>query len=246
MSTVPTQGQATQVPTFVTADELIDYDSFITEDDTPVDSWYCERQLRLLTDVLHASWRGPGANRPRCVATDVGLFYSTAEPAVAPDVMISLDVAPPQDWAKKKNRSYFMWLMGKAPEMAVEVVSNLEGGELTTKMELYARIGVMYYIVWDPMKFLSDTPLHCFVLNRKKYVPCESWFPELELGVIVWTGEYDGICGEWMRWCDRQGQLLPTGVERAETAEGRADSLEERAVKLAEKLRSLGVDHDQA
>jgi hypothetical protein len=28
----------------------IDYDSLITEDDTPVDNFYCEKQLRLLPD----------------------------------------------------------------------------------------------------------------------------------------------------------------------------------------------------
>ena len=32
----------------------------VTEDDTPVDNWFSEKQRRLLVDPLYASWQGPG------------------------------------------------------------------------------------------------------------------------------------------------------------------------------------------
>ena len=231
MSTVPAHGQIPVIPPHVPVAAEIDYDKFVTEDDTPVDSIYSERQHRLLTESLFASWHAPDS-QPHLAATDVGLFYAVNEPPVVPDVMISLGVAPNADWTEKKNRSYFVLVFGKAPDLVVEVVSNTEGGELSDKMRKYAKIGITYYVVWDPLRMPSKTPLQCFALERRKYVACKPTFPELGLGVTAWTGSYDGLQGDWLRWQDQQGVLLPTGIERAD--------------RLAEKLRSLGVDPDQA
>jgi len=76
------------------------------------------------------------------------------------------------------------------------------------------------------------------VLNGGIYAPCEPWFPKMELGVATWDGEYDGMPGHWLRWCDQEGKILPTGLERATAGE-------QRAAILAEKLRTLGIDPDQ-
>jgi len=35
----------------------------------------------------------------------------------------------------------------------------------------------------------------------------------------VWEGSYQNTVMKWMRWWDEQGQLLLTGIERAEEAE---------------------------
>src|SRR5262245_42519128 len=67
----------------------------ITEDATPVDNLYAEKQQRLLTETLNSSWPGPGAGRPFLVAANVGLFSVPKNPGLAPDVMLSLDVKPP-------------------------------------------------------------------------------------------------------------------------------------------------------
>ncbi len=243
MSTLPTHIQPPPTPPFVPAEVEPDYDKFITEDDKPVDSIYSERQHRLLTDSLHASWQAPGG-RPHLAWTDVGLFYAVDEPPVAPDVMVSMGVLPRADLASKKGRSYYVWLYGKSPDMTIEVVSNDEGSELTDKVEKYARIGVIYYVVWDPEGWLSDTPLQCFVLNGGKYVRSEPWFPLMELGVTTWDGEYDGYVRHWLRFCDRSGRVLPTGLERALAAEQVAKDAMQRAADLAAKLRAAGIDPD--
>lgn len=49
-----------------------------------------------------------------------------------------------EDWYAKRQRSYFVWEFGKAPELALEIVSNREGDELGRKRYLYARIEVLY------------------------------------------------------------------------------------------------------
>jgi hypothetical protein len=61
------------------------------------------------------------------------------------------------------------------------------------------------------------------------------WIPEVGLGLTIWHGTYEGKDTEWLRWCDKQGQVIPTGAERAE-------KLAERAEKLAAQLRALGVE----
>src|SRR5437899_7142197 len=71
----------------------INLDELITEDGKPVDNLYVEKLYKLLTDPLYASWRPPGEpNRPFVAMSNVGWFHTHKEPALAPDVMVSLDV----------------------------------------------------------------------------------------------------------------------------------------------------------
>ena len=242
-------GSTTSEPVFnefIGPECLPDYDKLVTEDDKPVDSIYSERQHQLLTSRLIDSWKGPGEGGPFWISTDVALFYGSSEPAFSPDVLLSLGVSPPRgDPKRKENHSYYMWKYLKPPDAIIEVVSNTAGGELTTKLKGYARIGAIYYVVWDPFLYLGDKKLNCFALERGKYVPCECWFPELELGVKVWDGVYADIQATYLRWCDQQGKLIPTGAERADQEKQRADEEKHRADKLAEKLRALGIDPDQ-
>ena len=69
-----------------------------------------------------------------------------------------------------------------------------------------------------------------------------SWLPGVGLGLTLWEGEYEGQPGLWLRWCDRQGVVIPTGRERAEQERQRAEQERQRAQRLEERLRALGVD----
>jgi Uma2 family endonuclease len=219
------------------------YDLMVTEDDTPVDNVYAAWQHLLLTAPLLETWPGPGEGCPRFICSDVGLFYAPDQPAFSPDVLISLGVSPPQSGLKRKeNHSYYLWKYKKPPEAIVEVVSNRKGGELTTKRQGYAKIGVPYYIVWDRDLHLRKRMLQCFLLTNGKYAPCEPWFPELELGVTIWEGAFGEMHDTFLRWSNGDGKLIPTGAELAEREKQRADQEKRRAEKLAEKLRSLGID----
>ena len=48
----------------------------------------------------------------------------------------------------------------------------------------------------------------------------------------------------WLRWWDSLGNLLLTGVERAEAERQRAEKAEQENARLREQLRALGVDPD--
>ncbi len=126
-------------------------ESLVTEDDTPVDNFFSEKQQRLLTEPLFSSWQGPGKEQPFVAMANVGLFYALRRPPVVPDVLLSLGVQLPADIHLKHNRSYFIWEYGgKAPEVVIEIVSNREGGEDTNKLATYAEIGIRYYVIFDP------------------------------------------------------------------------------------------------
>ncbi|MDW8203161.1 MAG: hypothetical protein RML75_18355, partial [Cyanobacteriota bacterium SKYGB_h_bin112] len=70
------------------------------------------------------------------------------------------------------------------------------------------------------------------------------WIEELQLGLGLWQGDYKGITGLWLRWYDAAGEWVPTAQERAEQERLRAEQERLRAERLADYLRSQGIDPD--
>jgi len=217
----------------------INLDAVVTEDNTPVDNFLSAKLQRLLVEVLYSSWASFGMERPFIADADIGIFASVHQPPIVPDVFVSLDVEAPQDFREKKNRAYFVWEFGKSPDVVIEIVSNREGNELGSKLNAYARLGVPYYIVFDPLQQLGDEMLRVFGLWEGRYGALETpWLEQVGLGLRLWDGEFEGIRTTWLRWCDRHQTLLPTGQERAIAAET-------KAAQLAAQLRALGIDPEE-
>ncbi len=223
-------------------DEIIpDISHLITEDDEPVDNFFSEKQQRLLVEPLYASWQPlhPKTQQPRLflATANVGIYYALREPPLVPDVMLSLDVEAPADWWEKHNRCYMMWEFGKTPELVIEIISNLKGNELVSKMERYAQSHIQYYAVFDPSNQYGSTLLRLFSLQKSAYVPVEALdsatFP---LQLMTWEGSYEGRTAEWLRWADQDGTFIPTGRERAESEKYRAENEKYRAER--EKQRA--------
>ena len=215
----------------------LDYSHIETEDDTPVDNLLSEREQRLLANTLYASWSGPGAGRTFLAMTNVGLFYALHSPPYVPDAMISFDVRPPSDLRPKQNRSYFIWEYGKPPEIVVEVVSNRKGGELGEKLVGYARLGITFYIVFDPYQYLGEQVLRVFARRDLDYTEiAPGQLPGIGLGVTLWEGLVEDMAATWLRWVDGDGNLLLTGKEHAEQESARAEQESARADQ--ERLRA--------
>lgn len=131
------------------------------------------------------------------------------------------------------------------------------------KWEVYERIlRVPYYIVFsrytNHVRFFQLVGGH----YQEQELPGQPkvWISELELGLGLWQGEYQGIERLWLRWYDAEGNWVLTETEqerqekelaerraegaerRAEEAEQRAEEAEQRAEELAQRLRDLGVD----
>ncbi|MBW4661980.1 MAG: Uma2 family endonuclease [Drouetiella hepatica Uher 2000/2452] len=228
----------------------LDISHIAIEDDTPVDNFQSEKQQRLLVEPLYSCW-SPSVSF--IAASNVGLFYGLKLDPIVPDAFLSLNVTMPDDWSQKQNRSYFVWEFGKVPEVCIEIVSNRKGNELSLKKDDYARIGVTYYVVFDPLQQLqreeelNGKTLKAWALTAGQYVEMAEplWLQTVELGLTLWQGSFEGQDSTWLRWCDRQGQVIPTGAEGRETERQRADEAELRARQLAERLREMGINPDE-
>jgi hypothetical protein len=85
---------------------------------------------------------------------------------------------------------------------------------------------------------LNDTELSVFALQNGHYHPLpERYLPLVGLGLTFWSGVYEGKEAIWLRWCDAQGTVIPTGAESA-TREAEARQRAEAEVsQLREELR---------
>ncbi len=219
------------------------------EDDTPVDNLITEKQQRLLTEPLYS--QSSVLDCPFLVAANVGVFYAVRQPPIVPDVFLSLEVEVPENWREKKNRTYLVWEFGKPPNVTIEIVSNKEGNELGSKLRDYSRIGVAYYVVFDPLQQLGDSLLRVFELRGNRYQEMtETWLEQVGIGLTLWDGVFEGKHDRWLRWSTREG-VVPTGAEqaeqerqRAEQERQRAERAEARATRLEEQLRTMGIDPD--
>ena len=180
---------------------------------------------------------------------------------MVPDAFLSLDVQAPADLWPKSHRSYFLWEYGKPPDAVVEVVSNQKGAEAERKLRVYARIGVPYYGIFDPINQLDGGVLRVYRLYEGVYrLADEGWLSMVGLGLTLWQGAYEELTQTWLRWCDQDGNVIPTGAERATQEHQRSVEAEQRAAaatqqveqerqraeRLAAQLRALGINPQDA
>ena len=121
------------------------------------------------------------------------------------------------------------------------------------KFRKYARIGVWYYIIFDPQQLIQKKdPLQVYQLSIGRYVPKDDYcLEQIGLEVTLWDGAFEGFSKQWLRWCDADGKLILTGEEgsiqehqRAEQEYQRAEQAEARAERLAALLRESGVEYE--
>jgi len=62
-----------------------DISHLVTEDDTPVDNIFSEKQMRLLAGSLYSGWAGPSDGRPFLSMTNVALYSALHTPALVPE-----------------------------------------------------------------------------------------------------------------------------------------------------------------
>lgn len=203
-------------------------------DDTPVDNQLQHLIPGLLEAILALVW----ANRMYWFfGVDMGIYYDPEEPAIVPDGFLSLGVERVFD--ENLRLSYVFWEENHTPPvMVLEIVSQKRRGEYTKKKQLYAELDVLFYVVYNP-QHRRKSPLEVYRLMNEEYVlqPQNNpvWLPEIGLGIGRERGTYQGITREWLYWYDEQGQKLLTPEERILQAEQKAE-------RLADKLRGLGID----
>lgn len=226
-----------------------DVSHLITEDDEPVDNPFSEKQQRLLVESLQHSWsEGMRQGRPFVAFANVGLFFVPKNPAIVPDVQVSLDCELPDDLWAKKNRSYMTWVYGKPPEVVIEIVSNRRGGETDRKFKTYADQGVAYYVIYDPQRVYGTRQLRAYELHGRQYIQMMDpvWLSGALLGLKLWEGVYEDYEAIWIRWCDEQGELLRSGVEAVANAREDAEEAKVEAQRAKEDAKRAKEDAEQA
>ena len=216
-------------------------DHLITEDDTPVDNFASAKQQRLLTSTLYSTL----TNVIFLAEANVGIYHTVKNPPIVPDIFVSFDVEVPENWREKQHRCYMIWNFGKPPEIAIEIVSNTTGDELGKKRAIYEKMRVSYYIVYDPSHHISHETLRIFELSGRRYHEISShWLEQVNLGLMLWDGEFEGRSDTWLRWCDRDKNIFSTGDERANQEKQRADQQQQRADQgqlKAEKIQQAAI-----
>src|SRR5919199_4304170 len=196
------------------------------------------------------------------VASDLNLYYNVRHPLwyKRPDWFAVVGV--PRLYEQRELRlSYVVWQEGVNPFVVVELLSPgtekedlgqtlREVNQPPTKWEVYERIlRVPYYIVFD--RYTDQ--LRGFQLVGSSYTELELseprvWMNDIQLGLGLWQGVYQGIERLWLRWYDADGNWVLTPEERerqrAEQESQRLERERRRVERLAEQLRSLGVEPD--
>ena len=171
--------------------------------------------------------------------------------SVAPDVMVAL--GRPKD----KRLSYKQWQEeGTAPQVIFEILSpSNTRKEMEQKLLFFERHGVEEYYLYDT----EDRSLGGFLRGEfgLEHIPeMANWVsPLLKIRFDMSSDElvlrhpdgnpflsYQAVI-QRAELAEQQAELAE---QRAESAEQRAESAERKATRLAEKLRELGIDPEQA
>lgn len=208
-------------------------------DETPVDNELQELIPGLLKSTLLILW---AERMDWFFGVDMGIYYHPDELPIVPDGFLSLGVERCYD--EELRPSYVLWDENVVPILVLEVVSPNYRKEYTIKLDEYAALGVLYYVIYSSRRRRKPR-LEVHKLVKGRYELLEGnpvWLPEIELGIGCERGNYGGVIREWLYWYDQDGKRYLTPEEQIKEAQKRAQLAEQRSQQLAAKLQSLGVD----
>lgn len=201
-------------------------------DDTPVDNELQNFIPNFLLSTLAHIW---SERMDWFFGVDMGIYYDPYQPAIAPDGFLSVGV--PRIIDEDLRLSYLLWEEQAVPILVLEVVSHTRRGEYTTKKNFYAEMGVLYYVVYNPLR-KRKPKLEVYQLKNGQYQLLAGepvWLSDLGLGIGREIGIYQGIKREWLYWYDEQGKRYLTPEEELRSAQ-------ERNKQLEDHLLSLGIN----
>ncbi|WP_293152725.1 MULTISPECIES: Uma2 family endonuclease [unclassified Microcoleus] len=210
------------------ADELPD------SDETPVDNELQELIPGLLKAILLILW---AERMDWFFGIDMAIYHHLNKPIIVPDAFLSLGVQRFYD--EELRPSYVLWDENVIPQFVLEVVSATYRKEYSTKLDIYQDLGVLYYVIYSSRRRRKPRlEVHKLVNGKYELQPGNYvWMPEIGLGIGCERGNYSGVTREWLYWYDADGKRYLTPEEQVKESAQRAD-------RLAERLRELGIDPD--
>ncbi|MGK7933041.1 MAG: Uma2 family endonuclease [Microcystaceae cyanobacterium] len=207
--------------------DVIFPESNLFSDEPPMESELHLRQLMLLIQSLELLWK---ERQDFYAFGNLTIYYSPrqrkSEYFRGPDFFVVLGVE------RKPRNSWVVWEEdGKYPHLIIEILSDSTADtDRGLKKEIYQDIFRTPNYYWFDPKTLE---FQGFYLINGKYeviTPNEQgWLWSEQLGL------YLGIYQSQLRFFTPQSQLVPTLEESAQIQEQRAE-------RLAQRLRDLGVD----
>lgn len=235
-------------------------DELPCSDDTPVDNEDQNFIPNFLLFLLETIWKN---RNDWFFGVDMGVYHNTGANVripVIPDGFLSLNVERRKQG--KSRKSYVVWEENNiVPKLVLEIVSWTPGGEYDTKTDIYAHLGVLYYVIYNPEYWRRDThqPFEVYQLVNGVYqLQTQEPFWMSEIGLGIGRGQYvsGNIEREILYWYNEQGdrylsldeiatlehQRAQQERQRAEQEYQRAEQERQRAERLAARLRELGED----
>ena len=210
-------------------------------DGTQVESEYIEMestlhylQLALLVSCLDWLWRD---RTDYFIGANLTIYFSRQQlrnrDFRGPDFFLV------RNTSKRPRKSWVVWEEeGKYPDLIIELLSNSTAEtDKTTKKNLYQdQFRTQEYFWFSP----DDLELNGFKLVGQEYqeiIPNTAGLLKSEV-----LGLFQGIYQEKLRYFTSEGDLVSTPEEAALQAENRANEAQNRAERLAQQLRSLGIE----
>lgn len=181
-------------------------------------------------------------NRPDAyISGNLFIYYEQGNPqsVVAPDTFVVFGVS------NQERRSYKTWEeQNKTPDFAIEITSmSTRSNDQGAKKGIYAFLGVREYFQYDPTGDYLNPQIQGFRLVEGNYFPTEvNRLPDDTLSVS------SEVLGLELRVQSRQMHFYnPMTQQKLLTPQEEylaRQQTEERAQRLAEKLRELNIDPD--
>ncbi|NEP62839.1 MAG: Uma2 family endonuclease [Symploca sp. SIO2G7] len=218
-------------------------------DDIPVDNEDQNLLPNLLLFLLTRIW---SERMDWFFGVDMAVYHTTGispKVPVVPDAFLSLGVERKK--GGKSRRSYATWEENNTvPILALEMVSHRPNDEYDAKRDLYAKLGVLYYVIYNREYWQRDRhqPFEVYKLIDQTYqlqIGEPYWLPEVSIGIGRSRRILGGIEQEVLLWFDADGQPYPTPDEIIQATQSQLVAERQRADRLAERLRAMGINPDE-
>lgn len=218
--------------------QTIDETEYPESDGKPMGEtdWHIEWMIRI-RDILKHRY----ADQQVYVGTDLLVYYREGDPSkfIVPDDFIVKDCDP------RRRRTFKIWQEGRRPNVVFEVTSRSSRDEdQMYKPQIYARLTVPEYFLYDPTGEYLDPPLQGFRLTDSDYVAIEADRAGMlrcaELGILLHLED-----GNLVMRDERTQDVLMTRAD-AEAAARKAEENARKAEENARKAAELALQAAQA
>jgi len=169
---------------------------------------------------------------------------------VVPDGSLSLGI-PRRQPGNKSRKSYVVWEEeGIVPTLVLEVASWTPGGEYDDQLAIYEKLGVLYYIIYNPESWQRDRrePFEIYKLIDGEYrrqIGEPYWMPEIGLAIGRSRGIVGGIDREILSWFDPNRDRYLSAEEQAQQAQLEAQPERQTRLAAVPQLHQMGLTAEQ-